>query len=56
MLKIGAVRLQQHECPRDYHTKWNKSKNDKYFYGLHMESKKNDTNELDYEREIGSQA
>ena len=41
--------------PRDYHTKWSKSKKDKYHILLIWESKKNDTNELIYKTEIDSQ-
>ena len=32
--------------PRDYHTKWCKSKTNTIWYHLYVESKKNDTNEL----------
>ena len=40
--------------PRDYHTKWSKSKINIVWYHLFVESKKNDTNELIYKTETDS--
>ena len=40
--------------PRDYHTKWSKSKTNIIWYHLYVEFLKNDTNELIYKREIDS--
>ena len=41
--------------PRDYYTEWSKSERDKYHDITYVESKKNDTNELIYKKEIDSQ-
>ena len=41
--------------PRDYHIMWSKSKTKIIWYHLYVESKKNDTNELIYKTETGSQ-
>ena len=34
------------DWPRDYHTKWSKSKTNIIWQHLYVESKKNDTNEF----------
>ena len=40
--------------PRDYHTKWSKIKRNILWYGLYVESKKVDANELIYKTEVDS--
>ena len=44
--------LQQHDGPRDYHTKWSKSKTNVIWYHLYVGSNKNDTKELIHKTEI----
>ena len=41
--------------PKDYQTKWSKPKTNIIWYHLYVESKTNDTNELNYETETDSQ-
>ena len=57
MKRTGAIRSNI-DGPRDDHTKWSKLDKDKYHlipYSLHVESKRNDTNEFIYKTEIDPQ-